>query len=379
LLSVLIHFFEHGRWGSLVEMGMEGQDLTVEDQLFIITQARLYLNATRGLASLEARICCERAESLCRLLDNRPLLYSTLKGQYFYSLMTANLTATMQIAKRLYDLAKEQDNPAFMVGACDSLASTQYFRGEFESAHETAVLGLQVWRFGRVQDHIEEVMAPAVVCLCYKAICEWHFGEVSACRAALTEAVFLAKELNDMQGSVLALYLAGCVAHFDENPAEVERLASDLIELSTRQNVGTWLPHGQVLRGWARSASGSIAEGLSSIEDGIAQYRGAGAILALPFFQTLKAEALHLAGRTGEALAALQEGGTVVERSEARVWCAELCRLGGVFLAAKGAEDAQIEASFREAISTARAQKSTSLAARAEASYLQYRRQKGKC
>jgi hypothetical protein len=63
---------------------------------------------------------------------------------------------------------------------------------------------------------------------------------------------------------------------------------------------------------------------MSSIEDGIVEYRAAGAILALPFFQILKAEALHLASRTSEALAALEEGETVVERSEARIWCSEL-------------------------------------------------------
>ncbi len=33
LLSVLVHFFEHGRWGSPVEKGVEGQSLTAEDQL----------------------------------------------------------------------------------------------------------------------------------------------------------------------------------------------------------------------------------------------------------------------------------------------------------------------------------------------------------
>ena len=32
-----------------------------------------------------------------------------------------------------------------------------------------------------------------------------------------------------------------CLAHFERNPAEVERLASDLIELSTRQNFALWL------------------------------------------------------------------------------------------------------------------------------------------
>ena len=73
LLSVLAHFFEHGRWGSPVEMGVEGQSLTAEDQLFILMQAGLYLTATRGLGAPEARICYERAESLCHSL-NRPLV-----------------------------------------------------------------------------------------------------------------------------------------------------------------------------------------------------------------------------------------------------------------------------------------------------------------
>ena len=51
LLSVLVHFFERGRWGSPVETGVEGQSLTAEDQLFILMQAGLYLTATRGLAA----------------------------------------------------------------------------------------------------------------------------------------------------------------------------------------------------------------------------------------------------------------------------------------------------------------------------------------
>ena len=48
LLLVLVHFFEHGRWGSPVEKGVEGQSLNAEDQLFILMQAGLYLAATRG-------------------------------------------------------------------------------------------------------------------------------------------------------------------------------------------------------------------------------------------------------------------------------------------------------------------------------------------
>ena len=115
LLSVLVHFFEHGRWGSPVEMGVEGQSLTAEDQLFILMQAGLYLTATRGFAAPEARICYERAESLCHSLNRPLLLYSALIGQWRYSLVTDKLTATMQIAKRVYSLAQEQNDSALMI------------------------------------------------------------------------------------------------------------------------------------------------------------------------------------------------------------------------------------------------------------------------
>jgi tetratricopeptide (TPR) repeat protein len=48
----------------------------------------------------------------------------------------------------------------------------------------------------------------------------------------------------------------------------------------------------------------------------------------------------------------------------------------GVFLSALGADEPQIEASFCEAIRTAKEQKSVSLEKRAEATYEEYRRQK---
>jgi len=66
----------------------------------------------------------------------------------------------------------------------------------------------------------------------------------------------------------------------------------------------------------------------------------------------------------------------MAERSEERWWCAELHRLRGVFLAALGSDETQIEASFQAAISTAKEQKSVSLEKRAEGTYAEYRRQK---
>ena len=205
---------------------------------------------------------------------------------------------------------------------------------------------------------------------------EWHLGEIASCQANIDEAISLAKELNDTNALALALNWAASLANCERNPAEVDRLASDLIELSTRHNFVYFLAVGAIYRGWARSASGDTAEGIPWIEQGIRDFRATGAVLGLPYYLSLKAEALHLADRTSEALEAINEAEALAERFEERDWCAELHRLRGVFLATLGADETQIEASFCEAIRIAREQKSISLAKRAEATYAEYRRQK---
>jgi predicted ATPase len=376
LLSVLVHFFEHGRWGSPVEKGVEGQSLTAEDQLFILMQAGLYLTATRGFSVPEVRICYERVESFCHSLNRPVLLYAALMGQWRYSLVTDKLTATMQIAKRVYSLAQDQNDSALMIGAYRAFACTLYFSGDFETARQYAMRGIQIWRSEGVQFPVEEVTAPAVTCLCYQAMLQWHFREIPSCRATMAEASSLARELNDTQALAIALHFGTFLAQFERIPAQVERCASDLIELSTRQNFPLWLSGGEVFRGWARSVSGDTAEGISRIEEGIEHWRAAGSMWTVPYYLALKAEALHLAGRTSAALEAITEAAALVERSEERCWCAELHRLRGVFLAALGADETEIEASFCEAIRIAKEQKSISLATRAEATYAEYRRQK---
>ena len=156
----------------------------------------------------------------------------------------------------------------------------------------------------------------------------------------------------------------------------MERLASDLTELSTRQSFAFWLAGGEVLRGWARSVSGDTAEGILWFEQGIKDFRATGSTLGLPTYLSLQAQALHLAGRAPEALEAINEGEMLAERFEQRYSLSGLHRLRGVFLAAMGAEETQIEASFSEAIRIAKEQKSVWLEKRAEATCSEYRRQR---
>ena len=153
-------------------------------------------------------------------------------------------------------------------------------------------------------------------------------------------------------------------------------MIASFLKSTTRYNFTFWLPGANVLRGWARSACGETTEGIAWIERGIADWVATGATLFIPDYLALKAEGLHFADRSSEALEAITEAEALVARTRECWWQADLHRLRDVFLVVLGADGAQIEASFSEAIRIAKEQKPVSLAKRAEATYGEYRRQR---
>jgi len=179
-----------------------------------------------------------------------------------------------------------------------------------------------------------------------------------------------------MHALAMALSWAAVLAIYERDPAEVDRFASEVIELSTRHNFVYWLAPAEIYRGRARSVLGNPGEGIPWIEQGIRDVRATGTVLALPTYLARKAETLYLADRTPEALEAINEAVPMAERFELRYFRAEMHRLRGVFLAALGGEESQIEAPFCEAIRIAKEQKSVSLTKRAEATYAEYRRRR---
>ena len=376
LLATLARFFEPGRWGSFATSSVDGQTLDAADKLFILLESALNLSVTRGTQAPEVRACYERAERLSRSL-NRPLLRGlALIGKWRYSLVTDELSATLEIARQLQAVAQEQDDASLSMKAYMALAATLYYLGEFQAAHDYAAKGVAVWRSGEGKSQFEEIDAPEIAMLCHQALCQWHFGDALSSRANMAEAISVAKEFQDRHGLAVALFHAAVLAYREHNLQEVERLASELVELSTRQNFAHFLAVGTVLLGWARSVAGNTLQGISWLEDGIEHLRASGSLLGMLSMLPLKAEALHLAGRNSQAMETLNEAEALVEASGGSWWCAELSRLRAILLIELGAEETRIEEAFSKALKIAKQQKSVALAARAEAAYEKYQQQK---
>src|SRR5271165_5959537 len=131
-----------------------------------------------------------RARGVLVSFANRPyLLYSALMGQFRYTLVADKLSAAMQIGERVYSLAQEQNDPELIAGACRALAGPLHFMGDFEAARQYAMRGVEIWCSGDVQSHAKGLDLSAVVCLCYEALSEWHFGEIASSHATIAEAI----------------------------------------------------------------------------------------------------------------------------------------------------------------------------------------------
>ena len=309
VLSALVHFFADGRWEGPVETGVGDHRLCPEDQLFILMQAAVYLAATRSAHAPEARICNERAEALCRSLNRPQMLYVALIGQWRQHLVSLKLREAMQIATRMSSLTQQHHDFSLLMKVHMALAVTHYYLGNFTSARQEATSGVRLWHSGVEKSQLEELDEPIIGCLCHKAVCAWHSGQLASAHSTMKEALLVAKRLENTHGIAVALHFAATLCYMEQNPTEAVRLSSELIELSTRQHFPHFRAFGTALLGWTRSVAGLFTQGISWMDDGIEELQTSGALLPISSLLGAKAEALYLANRTSEALSDNKAGG----------------------------------------------------------------------
>ena len=99
--------------------------------------------------------------------------------------------------------------------------------------------------------------------------------------------------------------------------------------LASEHGFAQWAARGRILQGWADAQTGQATTGIARIRDGMAASEATGARVCTPLFLTLLAEALALAGKIEEGLAALDHALATAAVSGERGWDAESHRLRG--------------------------------------------------
>jgi len=199
-----------------------------------------------------------------------------------------------------------------------------------------------------------------------KAWTLWFLGYPDQSLAALEETLITVEQLGQDHDLAFTLAIGICPIlclrrEFEQAEVQVKRL----LLLASKKDLHYFIPFGRVVMGLVLAKRGRTAEGQSEIRTGIRQYREGGQKTFLSFSLSLLIESL---GDDEEAGKVLDEATDLVEETGERFFEAELNRLRGKFLWQRGADPAQVEGCYRQALDIARRQQANSLELRAATS-----------
>jgi predicted ATPase len=159
--------------------------------------------------------------------------------------------------------------------------------------------------------------------------------------------------------------------------AALERHATDVAAMSTEYGFPLWLAWGTAFQGWTSAVLKQEPKGLDALAQGLAAIRATGALVMIPYWLMLLAEAHARLGDPGKGLDLIAEAVEILETAEERFAQAELFRLRGQLRDSMGHQTAA-EEDYLRAIAIARQQNAGMWELRAATSLARLRFSQGK-
>jgi predicted ATPase/class 3 adenylate cyclase len=319
------------------------------------------LMALKGWAAPEVEHAYARAQALCQQVGQTPQLFHVLGGLWAFYVVRGELQTGQRLAEQCVTLVQSLQDPACLLLAQMMLGMTFFYRGELPSAR--ASLERAFARYDPTQHpHLTTFGAdPGELCLAHGAQALFFLGYPEQAWQSVSEAIALAQQLSHPFSLAMVLGVAAWIHWYRREIYLTQKQAEAMITLSTEHGFPHWLAQGTILRGCALVAQGQGEEGIAHIRQGIASHQTTGAILVWPLYLALLAEAYGKVGQAEAGLTVMAEALAMTDKSDERMWEAELYRLKGELLLQQAVSHAtQTEVCFHRALAVARCQQAKS-------------------
>jgi hypothetical protein len=163
---------------------------------------------------------------------------------------------------------------------------------------------------------------------------------------------------------------------YDRDWKRLFALADETYNLSQAEGFAMWAANAGMHRGCARIGLGQVDIGVAEVLEWAALFRQTGSLCIEGSLTSMVSEALHMAGRSEEAIVVSAEGEQRAKRGFVRVMEPEIYRTRGNILRDLDRLD-QADEAYRLAVGCARAQGAISLELRALTSLLDFRLSRG--
>jgi predicted ATPase len=349
-------------------------------ELDLQTQLGATLTTVKGFASPDVADAFQRARALSRETREPAHRLSVLRGLWVYDLVGAEWQTATALAEDMLTLSRGQEDSGYELEAQRALGMTLLWRGEFVHARDCLERGRRIYdpklhkahalRFGN---------DPGIACLVHEAFALWMLGYPDQAAATSARTIVQARQLAHPFSLAQALIYSAFIHQCRREPQVVLRLADEARTLAAEHGFRFWLAEATIMEGWARAACDEPTQGLTRLQDGIAEFLRTGARMDRPRWLALLAEIFAREGRTAEGLDAVTEALSVIETTKECFFEASLHQLGGeLVLAQAGPQASELaEGHFRSALAVAARQSAKSWELRAATSLARLWRQQG--
>ena len=354
-----IEAIEHLRRGLALLESLPERGAHAEEELRLLIALGPALMSTMTTAAPEIQDVYGRARQLARDTGKVAELFATVWGSWLVANTKGNREAALNCTAELFSIARDQNNPGYLLQAHHCAWPMEMAIGNIRAAHEHAEAGLPLYSKAMHRDHavLYGGHDPAVCGYLSDSGSLQMLGQPDRSLVQLDQGLALARELAHPPSLIHALGFGAETCFLRRDPGRIVTLVADWLPLVSRYSSTVGVANAMMTRGWALVMLGEREAGLAELRDGLDRWRSTGSKFFGPVRFGRAVEAFLEMGQVGEATALLGEAFDVMASTSERWFEAELHRLKGLVLAA-GSRDQQPEAaaSFQRAIDVARSQ-----------------------
>jgi predicted ATPase len=336
--------------------------------------------ATKGWAAPEYQQQIGLARALAERLGDQERLFWAMYAQWVQLFARAQHESALGAARELITFAERHGGKITKSVAHYCMGATASCRGECTTARDHLERSLAL------EDPRQAQAVVAVTGRDNAVVTLILLTEILAILGYAGKARVIAEEAI-RRGNLLAhvptlAYAQGahrnlCVVLRDYTG--LEKAADTVLRLAREHNVPRFKPRAWIELGLARAETGSIAEGIRAMRDGLIAWKNMGFRYDLPRHLSMFASAYYNAGEVEEGLRVIGEALSAIESTSERCFEAEVLRLKGELLLARNPPNVdEAEASFLKAIDVARNQSARTWELRAATSLARLWRSQGR-
>jgi len=341
------------------------------------------LFGTRGYAATELAENYARAWTLCERSGSTEHALAVLWGQYLAEPPgKAFMPGQTNKAERFLKLAQRHGDAGLQVVGHRMLGACLVSEGKFVvgQCHLECGMALYDWEKHRGLTVTFGAINPRISCLATLSLVLQYLGYPDQAAKSGDQAVEEARRLGHFNTLGVALHLVGRFRAFRREQEQVRILAGELLALSRKHGSAEWELVAEILLGWQEARAGDLQRGLESVRCGTSGLRARNPYhLHLPAYLLFEAELNGEAGRYEEELRLLNTAHDVMDMQGQFACEAELYRLRGSALLARGAASGDIERCYERSAEIARRQSAKFWELRTAVSRARFWRDQGKC